>query len=188
MTVHDTPLLGLRLVEPLWHGDARGSFAETYHAARYRDAGIADVFVQDNVSRSVRGTLRGLHAQAPPHAQAKLVSVLDGEVFDVAVDLRRGSPTFGRWYGAWLSASTGRQMYLPAGFAHGFCVTSETALFVYKCSAVYAPGAEIAVAWDDPDLGIEWPVATPTLSDKDRRAPRLAAIADALPFRFEDGR
>ena len=184
MTVRDTPLPGLLVVEPTRFGDARGYFAETYREDRYAEAGVDARFVQDNVSRSSRGTLRGLHAQAPPHAQAKLVHVLDGEVFDVAVDLRRGSPTFGRWHGEWLSAETGCQFYLPAGFAHGFCVTSETALFAYKCSAVYAPDAELSVAWDDPDLGIEWPVAAPTLSDKDRAAPRLAEITDRLPFRY----
>lgn len=187
LTVYETPLPGLLVVEPVRHGDARGYFAETYRADRYAAAGIDAAFVQDNVSRSARGTLRGLHAQAPPHAQAKLVHVLCGEVFDVAVDLRRGSPTFGRWHGEYLSAETGRQMFVPAGFAHGFCVTSETALFAYKCSALYAPAAELSVAWDDPEIGIEWPVDAPRLSDRDRAAPRLAAVADALPFVF-DGR
>ncbi len=184
MTVRETPLSGLLVVEPVRHGDARGYFAETYRADRYAAAGIDAAFVQDNVSRSGFGTLRGLHAQMPPHAQAKLVHVFDGEVFDVAVDLRRGSPTFRQWHGEHLSAETGRQMFVPPGFAHGFCVTSESALFAYKCSAVYAPDAEIAVAWDDPDLGIDWPVDAPRLSDKDRAAPRLAAVADALPFVF----
>lgn len=184
MIVRETPLPGLRVVEPVRYGDARGFFSETYQADRYAAAGIDATFVQDNMSRSARGTLRGLHAQAPPAAQAKLVHVLEGEVFDVAVDLRRGSPTFGRWYGEWLTAETGRQLYLPVGFAHGFCVTSDTALFVYKCSAPYAPAAEVAVAWDDPDLAIDWPVSAPMLSEKDRLAPRFAAIADTLPFEY----
>lgn len=182
MTVRETDLAGVLVIEPRRFGDARGYFAETYHADRYREAGVDAAFVQDNLSRSTRGTLRGLHAQAPPHAQAKLVQVLDGEVFDVAVDLRRDSPTFGQWHGEHLSAETGRQMYVPTGFAHGFCVVSASALFAYKCSDVYAPDTEIAVAWDDPDIGVAWPVATPLLSDKDRAAPRLAALADALPF------
>ena len=182
MTVRETDLAGVLVIEPRRFGDARGYFAEIYHADRYREAGVDAAFVQDNLSRSTRGTLRGLHAQAPPHAQAKLVQVLDGEVFDVAVDLRRDSPTFGQWHGEHLSAETGRQMYVPTGFAHGFCVVSASALFAYKCSDVYAPDTEIAVAWDDPDIGVAWPVATPLLSDKDRAAPRLAALADALPF------
>ena len=182
MTVRETDLAGVLVIEPRRFGDARGYFAEIYHADRYREAGVDAAFVQDNLSRSTRGTLRGLHAQAPPHAQAKLVQVLDGEVYDVAVDLRRDSPTFGQWHGEHLSAETGRQMYVPTGFAHGFCVVSASALFAYKCSDVYAPDTEIAVAWDDPDIGVAWPVATPLLSDKDRAAPRLAALADALPF------
>lgn len=184
MTVRETPLPGLLVVEPVRHGDARGVFAETYHAARYAEAGIRAAFVQDNLSRSSRGTLRGLHAQTPPHAQAKLVQVLDGEVFDVAVDLRRGSPTFGRWHGETLSAENGRQLYLPEGFAHGFVVTSDHALFAYKCSAFYAPEAEVSIAWDDPDLAIRWPVDRPMLSAKDAAAPRLAAVADRLAFTF----
>lgn len=185
MLVRPTPLPGLLVVEPVRHGDARGFFAETYHAERYAAAGVAGPFVQDNVSRSGRGTLRGLHAQAPPHAQGKLVSVLDGAVFDVGVDLRRGSPTFGQWYGEMLTAETGRQMFLPPGFAHGFVVTSETALFAYKCTHVYAPHAEIAVAWDDPDLAIDWPVEAPQLSAKDRAAPRWRDVAGTLPFVYE---
>lgn len=185
MLVRPTPLPGVLVLEPVRHGDARGYFAETFHAERYAAAGVAGPFVQDNVSRSGRGTLRGLHAQAPPHAQGKLVYVLDGAVFDVAVDLRRGSPTFGRWYGETLTAETGRQMYLPPGFAHGFVVTSETALFAYKCTDVYAPATEIAVAWDDPDLGIDWPVDAPRLSARDQAAPRWRDVAGTLPFVYE---
>lgn len=182
MTVTETKLPGVLLLEPRVFGDARGFFAETYHAERYREAGIDADFVQDNLSRSVRGTLRGLHYQAPPHAQAKLVQVLDGEVFDVVVDLRRGSPTFGEWVGETLSADNGRQMYVPEGFAHGFCVTSETALFAYKCSAFYAPGSEGALRWDDSALGIDWPVDQPLVSDKDRHAAPWADVRHATPF------
>ena len=176
MTVTETPLPGVLLVEPRLHRDARGVFWETYHEARYRAAGIDARFVQTNVSRSRRGTLRGLHFQAPPHAQAKLVSVLDGSVFDVAVDLRAGSPTFGEWFGTDLTADSMRQVFVPEGFAHGFVVTSETALVSYACSAVYAPEAEQSLAWDDPDIGVAWPVAAPVLSDKDAAAPRLADL------------
>lgn len=182
MTVLDTPLPGLRVVVPVRHADARGDFAETYHAARYASAGLDAPFAQDNVSRSVRGTLRGLHAQAPPDAQAKLVMVLAGEIVDVAVDLRVGSPTFGRWHAETLSDADGRQLYVPEGLAHGFCVTSETAVVLYKVSGRYAPAAEIAVAWDDPDLAIAWPVARPLLSDKDAAAPRLRDLVS--PFTF----
>ncbi len=180
MTVTETPLAGVLLVEPRVFGDARGFFCETYQADRYAEAGIPARFVQDNVSRSGRGTLRGLHFQAPPHAQAKLVSCLDGAVFDVAVDLRAGSPTYGQWFGAELTAENMRQMFVPAGFAHGFVVTSETALFSYKVSGLYAPHAEGSLAWDDPDVGVRWPVEVPVLSDKDRAAPRLADLA--TPF------
>ena len=180
MTVTETRLAGVLLIEPRVFGDARGFFCETYQAERYAEAGVPAGFVQDNVSRSGRGTLRGLHFQAPPHAQGKLVSCLDGAVFDVAVDLRRGSPTYGEWFGAELSAENMRQMFVPAGFAHGFVVTSETALFSYKVSGVYAPRAEGSVRWDDPDLAIGWPVETPILSDKDATAPLFADLVS--PF------
>lgn len=182
MRVVATPLAGVVVVEPRVFGDARGFFCETYHADRYRAAGIDAAFVQDNVSRSRRGTLRGLHFQAPPHAQAKLVSVLDGAVFDVVVDLRAGSPTYGRWVGADLTAENMRQLYVPEGFAHGFVVTSESALFSYKCSGAYAPASEGSVRWDDPALAIDWPVAVPILSEKDAAAPSFAALAS--PFRM----
>ena len=182
MTVTETRLPGVLVIEPRVFGDARGSFCETYHAERYRQAGVDAAFVQDNLSRSARGTLRGLHFQAPPHAQAKLVSVLAGAVYDVAVDLRRGSPTFGQHVVVELSAENGRQMYVPVGFAHGFCVTSETALFAYKCSAFYAPDAEGSLRWDDPDLAIDWPVHEPQLSDKDAAAPLWADVRETSPF------
>jgi dTDP-4-dehydrorhamnose 3,5-epimerase len=172
-----TELAGVLLIEPTVHRDARGFFLETWHEARYREHGVDVHFVQDNHSRSTHGTLRGLHAQLGAHPQAKLVRCVAGEIFDVAVDVRVGSPTFGRWVGERLSADNFRQLYLPVGFAHGFCVTSETAEVEYKCSAPYAPQDEIAVAWNDPAVGIRWPVAEPRLSSRDAAAPRLAALA-----------
>lgn len=182
MQIRQTDLPGVLLIEPRVFGDARGYFLETWHAARYREAGISGPFVQDNVSFSQCGVLRGLHYQLP-HTQGKLVTVLQGTVFDVVVDIRRGSPHFGHWLGVTLSSTIPRQLYIPPGFAHGFCVTSETALFTYKCTDVYAPEAEGAVRWDDPALGIDWPVAPVQLSDKDRVAPLLADIAPArLPI------
>jgi dTDP-4-dehydrorhamnose 3,5-epimerase len=163
------------IVEPTVFGDARGFFMETFQRPRYEAAGIAGHFAQDNVSSSRRGVLRGLHFQNP-YQQGKLVYVLHGEVFDVAVDVRRGSPTFGRWVGVTLSAENKRQFYVPPGFAHGFCVTSELALFAYKCTDVYHPETERTVRWDDPQIGIEWPIAEPTVSDRDRQAPRLCEL------------
>jgi dTDP-4-dehydrorhamnose 3,5-epimerase len=157
------------------YGDARGFFMETWHQQRYAAAGLPASFVQDNLSWSKKGTLRGLHFQHP-YAQGKLVFVLQGEVFDVAVDIRNGSPTFGQWVGVTLSADNKRQLYIPAGFAHGFCVTSETALFAYKCTDFYQPQAEGGIIWDDPELGIEWPIDTPLLSAKDRTYPRLTEL------------
>jgi dTDP-4-dehydrorhamnose 3,5-epimerase len=164
------------LIEPVVHRDPRGLFVETFQSARYRALGIDVDFVQDNQSRSRRGTLRGLHWQAGEHAQAKLVRVVAGEIFDVAVDVRPGSPTFGRWAGARLSAESFRQMYLPAGFAHGFCVLSEEADVEYKCSALYNPAAERGLAWNDPEIGIVWPIDAPVLSARDERHPTLAAL------------
>ena len=157
-------------------GDARGSFMESYSEQRYAVLGLHARFVQDNVSSSVHGILRGLHMQSPPFAQGKLVQVLEGEVFDVAVDLRVGSPTFGKWVGETLSSSNHRQLYVPPGFAHGFCVTSERALFAYKCTAYYARDAELSLLYDDPDVGVEWPVKAPTVSDKDAKGLRLRDI------------
>lgn len=178
MDVKSTALPGVLLVQPRVFGDARGYLLETYRRERYADAGIDAEFVQDNLSRSRRGVLRGLHLQHPA-AQAKLVTALVGEVFDVAVDVRRGSPTWGRWVGVALSEENHLQLYVPEGFAHGFCVTGEHAVVAYKASAAYAPEAELAVRWDDPDLGIEWPVADPELADRDATAPRLAEIDPA---------
>ncbi|MBN2513223.1 MAG: dTDP-4-dehydrorhamnose 3,5-epimerase [Sedimentisphaerales bacterium] len=154
------------ILEPKVFGDARGFFVETYSAKRYAEAGIPETFVQDNISFSQRGVLRGLHFQNP-NGQGKLVQVLQGEVYDVAVDIRLGSPTFSRWVGVILSAENKRQFFIPAGFAHGFCVLSETALFHYKCTEYYAPANEGGIAWNDTDIGIEWPMLQPTLSAKD---------------------
>ena len=163
MRVIETELPGLRVVEPKVHRDARGFFVETYHAARYAESGIPDVFVQDNHSRSVRGTLRGLHGQFP-RAQAKLLRVIEGEIYDVAVDARRGSPSYGRFVATRLRADEFRQLYVPRGFVHGFCVTSEIAQVEYKCSEVYRPEEDFSVLWNDPGIGIPWPIAEPILS------------------------
>ena len=168
MNIISTEIRGVILIEPKVFGDDRGYFFETWNRRRFAAAGLDVDFVQDNLSYSQRGTLRGLHFQNP-HAQGKLVSVLQGEVYDVVVDIRVGSPTFGRWLGIRLSAENRRQVYVSPGIAHGFCVTSESALFAYKCTDYYAPEAEATIAWDDPDLAIPWPVRDPILSAKDSR-------------------
>ncbi|HEY3122300.1 MAG TPA: dTDP-4-dehydrorhamnose 3,5-epimerase [Vicinamibacteria bacterium] len=173
-------LPGLVVVDPDVHRDARGFFLETYHERKYREGGIVGPFVQDNHSRSVRGSLRGLHAQLR-RPQGKLMRVVEGEVFDVAVDIRRGSPTFGRWAGITLSGENFRQLYVPPGFAHGFCVVSEAAHLEYKCTAPYDPDDEIAIAWNDPRIAIAWPLAQATVSAKDAAAPRLEEVLDRLP-------
>ena len=172
---------GVIIVEPDVHSDVRGFFLETYHADKYRAGGIADVFVQDNHSRSAGGTIRGLHLQLH-RQQGKLIHVIEGAIFDVAVDVRRGSPTFGKWVGVTLSADNFKQCYIPKGFAHGFAVTSPVAQVEYKCTDVYDASSEIGIAWDDPDLGIAWPIADPVLSERDKRHPRLADIADLPEF------
>jgi dTDP-4-dehydrorhamnose 3,5-epimerase len=179
MKVTPTTLLDVLLVEPKVFGDTRGYFFESYNARRYAEAGIAATFVQDNVSLSQRGVLRGLHFQHP-YGQGKLVGVLKGEVFDVAVDVRRGSPTFGRWVGECLSAENMRQLYLPPGFAHGFLVTSDEALFAYKCTEYYHPEAERSIRWDDARIAIDWPVDGPVVSAKDH----VAVTLDAMPAEF----
>jgi len=173
MNVETTPLAGLLLIKPDIFGDERGFFQETWNLRRYTEAGLDRHFVQDNLSLSRKGILRGLHFQNP-HPQGKLVYVLQGEVYDVAVDVRADSPTFGQWYGVTLSAENHHQLFVPEGFAHGFCVTSDMALFAYKCTDFYRPRAEFSVLWNDPDIGIEWPVENPELSEKDRNAPRLS--------------
>jgi dTDP-4-dehydrorhamnose 3,5-epimerase len=164
------------VIEPRVHHDPRGFFVESYHAPRYREAGIDVTFVQDNQSRSVKGTLRGLHWQVEPHAQAKLVRVVDGAILDVAVDVREDSPTFGRWAAVTLSSENFRQLFVPVGFAHGFLVLSERADIEYKCSDVYDPAAERGLMWNDPALGIAWPIDDPILSERDRTHPPLAAL------------
>ncbi len=178
VTTIDIP--GVLLIEPTVFRDQRGVFVETHHERRYAEAGLTERFVQDNFSRSVRGTLRGLHFQEP-HAQGKLVMVVDGAVFDVVVDVRRGSPTFGRWYAAELSADNMRQIYIPPGCAHGFCVTSDSAAFLYKCTDFYSPQDEKGILWNDPALGIPWPVSDPVLSPKDRGFRTLVQMDGELP-------
>lgn len=163
------------ILEPRVFGDQRGYFFETWSEQRYQAAGLPASFLQDNVSFSRRGVLRGLHYQYP-HAQGKLVQVLAGEVFDVAVDIRIGSPQRGQWVGEILSETNHRQLYIPPGFAHGFCVLSETAIFSYKCTDYYDASAEGGVIWNDPEIGIEWPIRDPVLSPKDAVYPRLSAI------------
>jgi dTDP-4-dehydrorhamnose 3,5-epimerase len=180
MKIHQTELPGVICIEPRLFGDARGFFVETFHAERYAGAGIEGPFVQDNLSRSTGGTLRGLHFQEP-RSQGKLVQVLYGIVWDVAVDVRRGSPHFGAWLGVELSEQNRRQLWIPPGFAHGFCVLSESADFFYKCTDFYAPENERAVRWDDPAIGIRWPISSPRLSIKDAEAP-LLADAPMLPL------
>jgi dTDP-4-dehydrorhamnose 3,5-epimerase len=178
-----TDLPGVLLIEPDVFWDTRGFFLETYHQAKYAAGGISGSFVQDNHSFSTQGTLRGLHAQRT-RPQGKLVRAVDGEMFDVAVDVRRGSPTFGRWVGALLSGDNFRQLWIPPGFAHGFCVLSERVHVEYKCTDFYDRADEIAVAWNDPEIGVAWPISEPVLSAKDAAAPRLATILDRLP-RYE---
>ncbi|MGD2115018.1 MAG: dTDP-4-dehydrorhamnose 3,5-epimerase [Acidobacteriota bacterium] len=178
MNVHETDLPGVLLVEPRVHRDHRGFFLETYHRDRYAEHGIDATFVQDNHSRSGAGILRGLHAQGR-HPQGKLVRAVEGAIFDVAVDIRRGSPTFARWVGYELSADNFRQLYIPPGFAHGFCVLGDHAQVEYKCTDFYAPGDELTALWSDPEIGIDWPLDDPVLSDKDGGAPTLQELAAA---------
>lgn len=182
LTVTPTPIEGLLVIEPKVFRDDRGFFVESYNAREFEQAvGHRVDFVQDNHSRSTRGVLRGLHYQRPPHAQGKLVRVVAGAVFDVAVDIRPGSASFGRWFGLELSGENQRQLWLPAGMAHGYLVTSERADFVYKTTDYYAPASEGSIRWDDPAIGIDWPLGSlePILSAKDAAAPRLDA---APPF------
>ena len=177
----DTDLPGCCIVEPAVFGDARGFFYESFNAEKYAGIGIEARFVQSNVSRSMKGVLRGLHYQWPK-PQGKLVGVLEGEVYDVAVDIRRGSPSFGRWTAAMLTADNKRQFWIPEGFAHGFCVVSDYATFVYQCTAVYDRAADAGVRWNDATLAIDWPVTEPLLSDKDKITPFLSEVpADELP-------
>jgi len=172
-------LEGVVVIEPEVHRDSRGFFLESYHARKYREGGLDAVFVQDNHSRSIRGTLRGLHAQRR-HPQGKLVRAIQGEIFDVAVDIRPGSKTWGKWTSVVLSEENFRLVYIPPGFAHGFCVLSDVAQVEYKCTDFYVPGDEITIAWNDPEIGIPWPVRDPILSPKDRDAPPLREVMKML--------
>lgn len=174
----NTPIEGLVIIEPKVFGDNRGYFMETYNYEDFKAAGLGMTFVQDNQSKSIRGVLRGMHFQKK-HPQGKLVRVIKGEVFDVGIDLRKGSPTYGKWYGVLLSEENKKQFYVPEGFAHGFLVVSEEAEFVYKCTDFYHPEYEGGIAWNDPDVGIEWPIdgiEEVLLSEKDKKAPRLSEL------------
>jgi dTDP-4-dehydrorhamnose 3,5-epimerase len=175
MNVIKTEIPGVLIIEPKIYGDSRGFFFECWHQNRYKDIGIDLNFVQDNHSRSQKGTLRGLHFQIA-HPQGKLIRVSQGEVFDVSVDIRRGSPTFGKWVGVYLSDTNNRQVWIPPGLAHGFCVLSEFADFQYKCTDYYYPGDEGTLVWNDPDIGIKWPINPTTLSAKDSNALLLKNI------------
>ena len=175
MQVEQTGLDGVLLVKPDVFGDDRGFFMETYHADKFHENGLPSSFVQDNHSRSTKGILRGLHFQYP-NWQGKLVRVVNGEIFDVAVDVRRESANFGRWYGSYLSAENKHQLYVPEGFAHGFCVTSDIADVVYKCTSVYKASEDFSLSWNDKDIGIDWPVNDPMLSEKDKNAMALADL------------
>jgi dTDP-4-dehydrorhamnose 3,5-epimerase len=181
MNVVMTPLEGIVIIEPAVFDDGRGYFMETYQVERYHNAGFRESFVQDNLSFSTKDTLRGLHFQIQ-RPQAKLVQAVTGEIFDVVVDIRPGSKTFGQWTGVLLSEQTKRLVFIPAGFAHGFCVLSPTAHFLYKCTEFYDPDDEGGIIWSDPSIGIEWPIGEPIISEKDRRFPPLKELLpDQLP-------
>jgi dTDP-4-dehydrorhamnose 3,5-epimerase len=179
MEVQPTPIAGVWVIVPQVFQDLRGHLMETFQYQRFKAAGLPCHFVQDNLSFSTRNTLRGLHFQNP-HGQAKLVQAVQGEVFDVAVDIRVGSPTFGKWFGLTLSDANQRQLLIAAGIAHGFCVLSETAHVHYKCTDYYAPAHEGGILWSDPEIGIDWPLHNPLLSDKDRTYPRLKDLPAAI--------
>jgi dTDP-4-dehydrorhamnose 3,5-epimerase len=180
MNILPTRLPGVLIIEPDVYRDERGWFVETYHAPKYQDGGIPLSFVQDNCSSSVRGTLRGLHAQMS-RPQGKLVRVIRGEIFDVAVDIRRGSPTFASWESVSLTEENFKQIYIPPGFAHGFCVLSDVAEVEYKCTDIYTQGDEITIAWNDAQIGIEWPNYSPILSPKDTAGQSLQVLWEQLP-------
>jgi len=187
MKILSTSLPDVFIIEPAVFEDQRGFFMEIYHQSKYKALGIEPVFVQDNLSHSLHGTLRGLHYQLNK-AQAKLIQVIEGVIFDVAVDIRRGSPNFGQWAGVHLSDENQRQVFVPQGFAHGFCVLSEKASILYKCTDFYAPDDEGGILWSDPDLAIEWPILAPILSNKDSQLPCLADIPpEQVPVYRESG-
>lgn len=175
----ETDIPGVMIIEPAVFNDDRGYFLETYHYKKYSEKGLDINFVQDNHSHSVKGTLRGLHYQLN-HAQGKLMYAVKGEIFDVAVDIRRGSPDFGKWTGVMLSDKNKRQLYVPPGFAHGFCVLSDEADIIYKCTDFYAPDDEYGIIWNDPEIGIDWPITNPVLSDKDSAFNTLPNIPEAF--------
>ena len=179
----ESRLAGPLVIEPTVHGDSRGFFVEHYRKDEYAALGIYDEFVQDNHSRSGRGVVRGIHFQLPP-GQAKLVRCVRGKIFDVVVDLRRGSPTFGEWEAHELSDENHRQIYIPVGFGHGFCVMSEVADVIYKVSNYYDPAIERGIAWDDPDIGIDWPDMELSVSERDATAPKLRDVEGELPFEY----
>ena len=178
MEIIETGIEGLKVIQPKLFGDARGYFCETYNEARYREAGITQRFCQDNLSKSCYGVIRGLHFQLQPKSQAKLVSVVSGVVYDVAVDLRKGSPTYGKWYGIRLDGEKKTQFLIPQGFAHGFSVLSKEAVFTYKCDNLYAPELEGGIAYNDPELAIDWqiPADKRIISEKDTRHPLLCDV------------
>ncbi len=178
MNFLETPFAGLWIIEPKVFEDERGLFMETYHQERFKAHGIADVFVQQNYSRSKRGVLRGLHYQREPFSQGKLIRVVRGEAFDVAVDLRPGSPTFGKWFGTNLSSENRKLIYIPPGFAHGFCALTDDVDFTYSCTNVYSAAHETGITWNDPDLAISWPITVPLVSSKDRQLPALKMTAE----------
>ena len=180
MEIIQTAIPGVIVFVPPVFTDSRGYFLETYQQQKYAEAGIPKPFVQDNQSYSTKNVLRGLHFQLR-HPQGKLVRVTQGSVFDVAVDVRKNSPTFGKWHGEIISAENKKQMYIPENFAHGFCVLSDSAEFLYKCTDFYTPGDEVGFVWNDPQLGIEWPIEHPILSAKDGILPSWAAVLDLLP-------
>lgn len=179
MKVTPLDIPDLKRIEPAVFADERGTFYELFSVARYRDAGLPTTFVQDNVSRSARGVIRGLHYQLR-QPQGKLITALVGSVFDVMVDIRKGSPTFGRWAATELDAREGHQLWVPPGFAHGFCALSDHAAVLYKCTDFYAPDDQCGIAWDDPDLAISWPTEAPILAPRDRGWPRLEDAGDNL--------
>ncbi|MEO8582054.1 MAG: dTDP-4-dehydrorhamnose 3,5-epimerase [Patescibacteria group bacterium] len=184
MEFKNTPLSGVLIIQPDIFGDERGYFYETYHKVKFVEHGITEEFIQDNQSFSEKGIVRGLHFQKPPTSQSKLVRVISGEVYDVAVDLRPTSPTFGNWFGIYLSGENKTMLYVPVGFAHGFCVTSETAIFCYKCGELYSKDDESGIRFDDPDLNIDWPVKPEDvkLSDKDAVLKTFAEIKGELAW------
>ncbi|HNT35179.1 MAG TPA: dTDP-4-dehydrorhamnose 3,5-epimerase [bacterium] len=181
MRITPVEIPGILVIEPDVFRDSRGLFLETYHQAKYFQSGIREPFVQDNRSRSLKNVIRGLHAQRQ-QTQGKLIHVIEGEIYDVAVDVRRGLPTFGKWFGIKLSQDNFKQVFIPPGFVHGFAVLSDFAQVEYKCTDFYRPEEEITIRWNDPDIGIDWQIKNPILSDKDRNAPLLNEVMDILPI------